>query len=103
MPQNSNALKPQLAPPVMPNPPSAKSPRLSYLIWILSLLICTLAMGVAFRYIDVPVAYRVYGLLGGTASLATGFASAVLLGIEATIAPVDFDDALDVSLDRWTR
>ena len=62
-----------------------KSPRFSYLMWVLSLLICTLAMAVAFLCFDVPIARRVYGILASTASLATGFGSAVLLGIEAAV------------------
>lgn len=57
-----------------------------YPMWALSLLICTLAMAVAFVYLDVPVARRVYGILPLAESLATGFASAVLLGIEAAVA-----------------
>jgi membrane-associated phospholipid phosphatase len=86
MSKNLYAFKPETTSTVEPDTVSEKSPRFSYLTWLLSLLICTLAMAVAFRYVDLPVAYRVYGLLGGTASLATGFASAVLLAIEATVA-----------------
>lgn len=59
--------------------------RLRYRIWILSLLVCIPAIAVAFAYFDVPVARRVYGILGSAESLATGFASAVLLSIEAAI------------------
>lgn len=59
-----------------------------YLIWVLSLLICALAIAVAFLYFDVPIARRVYGILGSAKSLATGFASAVLLGFEASVALV---------------
>jgi membrane-associated phospholipid phosphatase len=57
-----------------------------YLIWVLSLLICALSVVVAFVYFDVPIARRVYGILGARESLATGFASAVLLGFEASVA-----------------
>ena len=39
-----------------------------------------------FHYFDVPVARRVNGILTSAESLATGFASAILLSIEATIA-----------------
>ncbi|MFP5230836.1 MAG: phosphatase PAP2 family protein [Acidobacteriota bacterium] len=49
-------------------------------------MLCTLAVVVAFVHLDVPTARRVYGILGATAGLATGFASGVLLGVEATIA-----------------
>ncbi len=62
--------------------------RLPDLIWFLSLLICTLAVAVAFIYLDVPIARRVYGILGSAESLATEFASIVLLGVEAAIALV---------------
>lgn len=64
----------------------AKTLRFPYLVWFLSLLLCTLAMAVAFAYFDVPVARRVYGLLTSTESLATGFGSAVLLGCESAVA-----------------
>jgi membrane-associated phospholipid phosphatase len=36
-------------------------------------------------YFDVPVAHRVYGIFGPAESLATGFASVVLLGVEAAV------------------
>jgi membrane-associated phospholipid phosphatase len=55
-------------------------------MWLLSLLICTLAVALAYVYLDVPIAHRVYGLLGSAESLGKGFASAVLLGIEAAVA-----------------
>jgi len=55
-------------------------------MWLLSLLICTLAVALAFVYLDVPIAHRVYGLLGSAESLGNGFASAVPLGIEAAAA-----------------
>jgi membrane-associated phospholipid phosphatase len=60
--------------------------RLAYRMWLLSLLICTLIVAVAFAYFDLPVARHVYGILGATESLATGFASAILLSVEATVA-----------------
>ena len=56
------------------------------LVWFLSLLICALAVALAFVYLDVPIAHRVYGLLRSPESLEKGFASAVLLGIEAAVA-----------------
>ena len=59
--------------------------RFPVLMWLLSLLICTLAVAVTFVYFDVPIADRVYGILGSTESLATGFASVVLLGVEAAV------------------
>jgi membrane-associated phospholipid phosphatase len=58
--------------------------RFPYLVWFLSLLICTLLMAVAFAHLDVPIARRVYGIL--SQGLAAGFGSAILLGIEAAIA-----------------
>jgi membrane-associated phospholipid phosphatase len=45
-----------------------------------------LAVALAFVYLDVPIAHRVHGLLGSAESLGKGFASAVLLSIEATVA-----------------
>lgn len=56
--------------------------------WFLSLLICTLVAAVAFVYLDVPIAHRVYGVFGSTKSLATGFASDVLLTVEAAVVMV---------------
>ena len=55
-------------------------------MWLLSLLICTLVVAVAFVYFDVPIARRVYGILEPAETLATVFASAVLLGVEAAVA-----------------
>lgn len=63
-----------------------KSVRFPYLKWLVSLLVCTLAMAVAFAYLDVPTALRVYGILGSAGGLARGFASAILLGLEAAVA-----------------
>ncbi|HLY41349.1 MAG TPA: phosphatase PAP2 family protein [Terracidiphilus sp.] len=62
--------------------------RFSYRTWLLSLVICTLAMAVSFVYFDVPIARRVHGILGSADSLEKGFASAVLLTIEASVALV---------------
>lgn len=63
-----------------------KALRISDKMWFLSLLICMLAVAVAFVYFDVQIANRVYGILSSAEGLATGFASVVLLGVEATIA-----------------
>lgn len=63
-----------------------KPSRFPDLIWFLSLLICTLAVALAFVYLDVPIAHRVHGLLGSAESLGKGLASAVLLSIEAAVA-----------------
>ena len=63
-----------------------KTLRFPDLMWLLSLLICALVAAVAFVYFDVPIARRVYGIFGAAQSLATGFGSAVLLSIEATVA-----------------
>lgn len=40
----------------------------------------------AFIYLDVPIAHRVYGLFGRAESLAKGLTSTVLLSLEATVA-----------------
>lgn len=37
-------------------------------------------------YLDLPIARRVYGLFGATETLGKGFASAILLSIEAAVA-----------------
>ena len=63
-----------------------KTLRFPELMWLLALLICTLAVALAFVYLDVPLAHRLYRLLGSAESLGKGFASAVLLGIEAAVA-----------------
>lgn len=58
------------------------------LAWFVSLVVCTLAVVVTFRYFDVPIAARVQGILSSTQTLATGFASAVLLSIETAVSLV---------------
>ncbi len=63
-----------------------QTPRFPYRMWFLSLLLCTLAIAVAFQFLDVPIARRANGVLTSGESLATGFASGVLIGVEATIA-----------------
>jgi hypothetical protein len=55
-------------------------------IWFLSALICVLLTALAFVSFDVPIARRVFGILWSAKTWATGFASAVLLAIEAAIA-----------------
>lgn len=45
-----------------------------------------LVVAVAFVYFDVPIAHRVYGILRPAETLATGFASAILLGVEGVVA-----------------
>ena len=55
-------------------------------MWLLSLLMCTLVVMVAFLYFDLPIAHRADGILASTKSLAAGFASVVLLGVEAAVA-----------------
>lgn len=54
--------------------------------WFLSLLLCMVVVGVAFVYVDVPIARRLYGLWGSAANLARGFTSAVILSAEAAVA-----------------
>ena len=63
-----------------------KALRFPNLMWLLSLLMCMLVVAVAFVYFDVPIAHHVQGILGSAESLATGFASVVLLSIEAIVA-----------------
>lgn len=65
-----------------------KTVRFPELLWLLSLLICIALVAVSFAYFDVPIAYRVNGVLRSTESMATGFASGVLLGVEAAVALV---------------
>lgn len=61
--------------------------RFPYLLRLLSpLLLCTLVIAVTFVYFDVPIARRVYGIWASTQVLAKGFASAILLSIEAAVA-----------------
>ena len=73
-----------------------KALRFPYLMWLLSLLMCTLVVAVAFVLFDVPIAHRVEGLFASTEVLATGFASVVLLGVEAAVA-------LALVINRITR
>ncbi|MCL5742322.1 MAG: phosphatase PAP2 family protein [Acidobacteria bacterium] len=68
------------------NESERKTLPVAYRVWLLSLLICTLAIAAAFRYFDLAIATRVYGILPSAKSLATGFASAFLLGVETAIA-----------------
>ncbi len=63
-----------------------RSRQIPYLLWFLALLICALVTAVAFVYVDVPVARRAYGTSTSAEFLATGFASAVLLGFESIVA-----------------
>jgi len=60
--------------------------RFPFRTWLLSLLACTVAVALAFVYLDVPIARRVFGLLGSAETLGKGFASAVLLTIEGSAA-----------------
>lgn len=68
------------------HPSEPETPRVPYRAWLLSLFLGALAITIAFLYLDVPIASRVYGLMSSTQKLAKGFASAVLLGIETTVA-----------------
>lgn len=71
-----------------PYPGSAlkeKPSGISGLLWLLSLLICSFLVTISFTYLDVPVARHALGVLGSGKLLAKGFASAILLGIEATV------------------
>lgn len=66
--------------------PGGRALRFLGLMWLLSLLICTLVVVVAFVYFDLPIAHRVDGILESTETLGAGFASVVLLGVEAAVA-----------------
>jgi hypothetical protein len=57
-----------------------------YKTWLLFLLICVLLVAAAFVYIDVPVAMHVEGLFGSAKGLEKGFASIILLSVEAAVA-----------------
>ena len=56
-----------------------------YLWWLLTLLICTLAIAATFVHYDVPIARHVFGMMGAAKSLETAFASAILLATEAVV------------------
>jgi membrane-associated phospholipid phosphatase len=75
---------------------AGKKVRFPSRIWVLILLISSVAVVVAFLYLDVPVARRVYGLFGTAKSLGSGFSSVVLLGAEAGVA-------LGLVISRITR
>lgn len=55
-------------------------------VWLLSLVACAAAVAVLFAYFDVPIAARMEGVMTSQESLATGFASMVLLAVEGTVA-----------------
>lgn len=59
--------------------------RRALLVWLLSLLICAVAVTVAFVYFDVPVALYISGFFPRSETLTRGFASVVLLAIEAAV------------------
>lgn len=59
--------------------------RLPGRIWFVSLVVSAAAAIVCFKRVDVPLAYAVNGSLKASESLATGFASVVLLGLEAAV------------------
>lgn len=66
--------------------PEGRTERFPYLFGLLYLLICSLLVAAAFVYFDLRIARDVYGSFVSSESLATGFASAVLLGSEAAVA-----------------
>jgi membrane-associated phospholipid phosphatase len=55
-------------------------------MWFVTLLLSALAVAVAFLYIDMPLAQRIDGFFRSAKTVAAGFASVILLGIEAGIA-----------------
>ncbi len=54
-------------------------------IWLSSLLVCAVAVLLAFPQIDVEIARRAYGISGRFQGLAAGLGSALLLLIEAAV------------------
>lgn len=54
-------------------------------IWLSSLLICALAVLLAFSHLDVEIARRLYHISGQFRGLAAGLGSALLLAIEASV------------------
>lgn len=54
-------------------------------IWLGSLFVCVVAVGLAFPLVDVPVARAVYPLSGSLSALGAGLGSAVLLMLEAVV------------------
>ena len=54
--------------------------------WFVWLLVCLVLVGVAFVYLDLPIAVSVYGTLGSAESMARGLTSAILLSAEAAVA-----------------
>ncbi|MDE1938867.1 MAG: phosphatase PAP2 family protein [Alphaproteobacteria bacterium] len=54
-------------------------------VWILSFLLCVIAVIFSFTYLDLPVARWSSQNIGGLTSLGNGLGSAVLLSIEAII------------------
>ncbi len=65
-------------------------------IWLVSLLVCAAAAGLAFPFVDVPVARAVYPFSGNLGALGAGLGSAVLLTLEAAVA-------LTLALTRLAR
>jgi membrane-associated phospholipid phosphatase len=59
--------------------------RFSLRNWLLSLLFCLVAILIAFPWLDLPIAEHLFGILGTSKTLGNGFASVVLLGIEAAV------------------
>ena len=57
-------------------------------IWLVSLLVCAVAVGLAFSFVDVPVARAVYPFSGRLGALGAGLGSAVLLTFEAAVVLV---------------
>jgi membrane-associated phospholipid phosphatase len=68
------------------NPSKRKTQYVPSLPWSVSLILSTLAVVVTFRYFDVPIAVRVQFMLSSAHTLASGFASTVLLTIESGMA-----------------
>ncbi|MBU6443015.1 MAG: phosphatase PAP2 family protein [Alphaproteobacteria bacterium] len=65
-------------------------------IWLVSLLVCAVTVGLAFLFVDMPVARAVYPFSGSLGALGAGLGSAVLLTLEALVV-------LILALIRLTR
>jgi len=62
-----------------------KTPPSGGQIWLLSLPVCALAVAIAFSYLDVAIARRVYDIFGQFRDLTAGLGSAAFLTLEATV------------------
>lgn len=55
------------------------------LVWLATCALCAVSVLLSYRYLDMPLAHRVHGILVSSRGLATGLGSTVLLGIEGFV------------------